>query len=292
MGPPDAIVGLNEAYAKDTSPLKVNVGVGAYRDDKGGPWILPCVRQAEAKIMSQNNHNHEYLGIDGDLQFVQHALSFVYGSDSKPLQEKRVAGIQTLSGTGGLRVFGELLARKGGHSHIYVPNPTWGNHIPIFNDSGLEVRKYRYYDANKSELDFDNMIKDLKAMPEGSCILLHACAHNPTGMDPSEQQWAEISSVAKDRKLLPFFDIAYQGFASGNAPQDAFAIRMFIEDGHNLATVQSFSKNFGLYGQRVGALSIVTANESEAQKVLSQLKITVRPMYSNVSGVFFPPPPD
>jgi len=180
MGPPDPIVGLNEAFAKDTSENKVNVGVGAYRDDNGKPWVLPCVRQAEAIIMNQN-HNHEYLGIDGQQEFVKHALSFVYGADSKPLQEKRVAGIQTLSGTGGLRVFGELLARKGGHSHIYVPNPTWGNHIPIFHDSGLEVRKYRYYDATKSALEFENMIKDMKAMPEGSCILLHACAHNVSG---------------------------------------------------------------------------------------------------------------
>jgi len=205
----------------------------------------------------------------------------VYGEDSKAISENRVAGVQTLSGTGGLRVFGELLKSKGGHNHIYVPSPTWGNHIPIFKNSGLEVREYRYYDPSSSKLDFDNLIKDMKNMPEGSTVLLHACAHNPTGMDPSVEQWSEISKTMKDNKLLPFFDCAYQGFASGNAPQDAFAIRMFVDDGHTLATVQSFSKNFGLYGQRIGALSIVTADEAEKEKVLSQMKIVIRPIYSN-----------
>eukprot|EP00559_Dactyliosolen_fragilissimus_P007040 CAMPEP_0184856754 /NCGR_PEP_ID=MMETSP0580-20130426/1931_1 /TAXON_ID=1118495 /ORGANISM="Dactyliosolen fragilissimus" /LENGTH=449 /DNA_ID=CAMNT_0027351955 /DNA_START=71 /DNA_END=1420 /DNA_ORIENTATION=- len=279
MGPPDPIIGLNEAFAKDTSPNKVNVGLGAYRGDNGLPWVLDCVREAESKMMNEEL-NHEYLGIAGDPAFVDLALKFVYGNDSKPLLESRVAAVQTLSGTGGLRVFGEFL-KKGGHSAIYVPNPTWGNHIPIFKNSGLEVRKYRYYDSNSSVLEFDNLIKDIQDMPEGSTILLHACAHNPTGMDPTPEQWAEISRTVKERNLLPFFDCAYQGFASGDANKDAFAIQMFVEDGHNLATVQSFSKNFGLYGQRVGALSVITNSEEECARVLSQLKITIRPMYSN-----------
>lgn len=148
-------------------------------------------------------------------------------------------------------------------------------------NSGLEVKKYRYYNAENSDLEFDNMVQDLKNIPEKTVVLLHACAHNPTGMDPTAEQWQEISKVMKDGNLIPFFDCAYQGFASGNAPRDAFAIRMFVEDGHNLATVQSFSKNFGLYGQRVGALSIITNDENEAKKVLSQMKMTIRPMYSN-----------
>lgn len=280
MGPPDPIVGLNEAFAADDFISKVNVGVGAYRDDDGLPWVLPCVRKAESLIMNKKL-DHEYLGMVGDPDFVNLALKFVYGEDSKAISENRVAGVQTLSGTGGLRVFGELLKSKGNHSHIYVPSPTWGNHIPIFQNAGLEVRQYRYYDPSSSELDFVNLIKDMKEMPAGSTVLLHACAHNPTGMDPNVEQWSEISKTMKDGNLLPFFDCAYQGFASGNAPQDAFAIRMFIEDGHTLACVQSFSKNFGLYGQRVGALSIVTADESEKEKVLSQMKIVIRPIYSN-----------
>ena len=197
-----------------------------------------------------------------------------------PLLEHRIGGVQTLSGTGGLRVFGELLYAHG-HKHIYVPNPTWGNHIPIMQNSGLEVRKYSYYNVETSDLDFDRMVKDIKDMPEGSCILLHACAHNPTGMDPTMEQWKQLSDVIKAKKLLPFFDCAYQGFASGNAPKDAAALRLFVDDGHHLALVQSFSKNFGLYGQRVGALSVVGATEDEANRVVSQMKMVIRPMYSN-----------
>lgn len=172
------------------------------------------------------------------------------------------------------------MLRKHGHKHIYVPNPTWGNHIPIMQNSGLEVRKYSYYDVATSDLAFDQMTKEISEMPEGSCILLHACAHNPTGMDPTLEQWKQISDLCKKHKLLPFFDCAYQGFASGNAPQDAAALRLFVEDGHTLALVQSFSKNFGLYGQRVGALSVVAANPDEAKRVESQMKLVIRPMVS------------
>lgn len=208
------------------------------------------------------------------------ALKFGYGEDSKLLEENRIQGVQALSGTGGLRVMGEAL-RKHGHKHIYVPNPSWGNHIPIFRNSGLEVRKYRYYDAENSDLDFDGMVEDITEMPWGSCVLLHACAHNPTGMDPSPEQWKQLSDVIKERKLLPFFDCAYQGFASGDAEKDAAAVRMFVDDGHLLVMVQSFSKNFGLYGHRVGALSVVGGSEEEASRVISQLKMVIRPMYSN-----------
>lgn len=152
----------------------------------------------------------EYSGIAGDPKFVDLALKFGYGENSQALADGRVQGVQALSGTGGLRVMGELL-RKHGHKHIYVPNPTWGNHIPIFQNSGLEVRKYRYYDAASSDLDFDGLIKDINDVPEGSAILLHACAHNPTGMDPNMEQWKQISELVMKKKLLPFFDSAYQG---------------------------------------------------------------------------------
>lgn len=175
---------------------------------------------------------------------------------------------------------GELL-RKHGHTHIYIPTPSWGNHNAIFTNAGLEVRKYRYFDSEKSDLDFDGLIADMKEMPEGSTVLLHVCAHNPTGMDPSLEQWKQISDTMKKGNLLPFFDSAYQGFASGDAEKDAAALRMFVEDGHLVATIQSFSKNFGLYGHRVGALSVVCANEDEAKRVVSQLKMVIRPMYSN-----------
>lgn len=264
---------------KDDFPDKVNVGVGAYRCDQGMPFVLPVVREAESEI-NMEELDHEYSGIAGCPDFVSLALKFAYGEDCVPLREKRIAGVQTLSGTGGLRVFGEMLHRFG-HKHIYVPNPTWGNHIPIFTNSGLEVRKYRYYDNDTCNLDFSSLIDDIRAMPEGSCVLLHACAHNPTGMDPTVDQWKEISNACADRNLLPFFDCAYQGFASGDARKDAAAVRMFVEDGHRIALVQSFSKNFGLYGQRVGALSVVTDSPEEARRVLSQLKVHIRPSYSN-----------
>ena len=216
----------------------------------------------------------------GDPKFVDLALKFGYGEDCVPLKEGRIQGVQALSGTGGLRVMGELL-RRHGHKEIYVPGSTWGNHIPIFANAGLEVHRYRYYDHEHSDLDFHGMIKDIEEMPTGSVILLHACAQNPTGMDPNMEQWKEISETVLKRKLLPFFDCAYQGFASGNADTDAAAVRMFVEDGHLLAMVQSFSKNFGLYGHRVGALSVVGGDEYEAARVVSQLKMVIRPMYSN-----------
>jgi aspartate aminotransferase len=279
MAPPDPIIGLNEAYAADPSPHKVIVGVGAYRDDAGKPYPLPCVREAERRMMALE-HDMEYSGIAGDPQFVDLSLKFAYGADSKALNEKRIQGVQALSGTGGLSIFGSLI-RRHGHKHIYVPDPTWGNHIPIFRDHGLEVRKYRYYDAANSSLYFDGMMEDITNMPEGSCVLLHTCAHNPTGMDPTLEQWKQMSETMKKRNHLPLFDTAYQGFASGCGEKDAASLRMFVEDGHFLACVQSFSKNFGLYGHRIGALSIVAANEEEAKRVVSQLKIVIRPMYSN-----------
>lgn len=279
LAPPDPIIGLNEAYNADSFPNKVNVGVGAYRTDEGKPFVLPVVREAEKAIIAEAM-DHEYSGIAGDPAFVNLALKFVYGDDCQALKEKRIAGVQTLSGTGGLRIFGETLATFG-HKHIYVPNPTWGNHIPIFTNSGLEVRKYRYYNNDTCSLDFSGLLDDMRSMPEGSCILLHACAHNPTGMDPTMEQWKEISTIAKAKNLLPFFDSAYQGFASGDARKDAAAVRMFVEDGHKISVVQSFSKNFGLYGQRVGALSIVAGDPEEAKRVESQLKVHIRPSYSN-----------
>jgi aspartate aminotransferase len=208
------------------------------------------------------------------------ALKFAYGDDCKAIEEGRIQGAQALSGTGGLAVFGKLIQRHG-HKEIYLPDPSWGNHQAIFKLAGLEPKKYRYYDAASSDLDFNGMIQDLKSMPEGSVVLLHACAHNPTGMDPTIEQWKEISDTMKKGNLTPFFDSAYQGFASGDSVTDAASIRMFLEEGHLMAMVQSFSKNFGLYGHRTGTLSVVGANEEEAKRVLSQMKMVIRPMYSN-----------
>ena len=190
--------------------------------------------------------------------------------------------MQSLSGTGALRLGGEFLRRfYPGNKTILMPTPTWGNHGPIFKDSGLAVGSYRYFDPKTNGLDLAGMLADLKAAPEGSIVLLHACAHNPTGVDPSAEQWREIAQVCKERNLFPFFDMAYQGFASGKPDKDAAAVRAFVSSGHSILLAQSYAKNFGLYGERVGALSVVCADAKEAEAVASQLKIVIRPMYSN-----------
>lgn len=282
MGPPDPILGLTEAFNKDTDPRKITLGVGAYRGEDGKPWVLPSVREAEKKILDANL-NKEYLGIAGLPSFVNKSLEFAYGENSKPLKEKRIAGLQTLSGTGACRVAGEFFNRfkLAAGNVIYQPNPTWGNHVPIFKDAGMQVQQYRYYDPKTRGLDLQGMLQDLEAKPNGSAFLLHACAHNPTGVDPSLEQWKQISQVMKKKNHLAFFDCAYQGFASGDADKDAAAIRLFVEDGHNVCLAQSYAKNFGLYNDRVGAFSVVCADPTEKDRVESQLKILVRPNYSN-----------
>ncbi|KAF9428066.1 aspartate transaminase aat1 [Podila epigama] len=281
MGPPDAILGVTEAFKKDTDSRKMNLGVGAYRDDAGKPFVLSCVRKAEAKIM-EDLLDKEYAGITGVPEFTKGAAILAYGADSAPLKEGRVAITQTISGTGALRVGGEFLARwYPTNKKIFVPTPTWGNHIPIFKDSGLEVNHYKYFDKKTNGLDFEGMVNDIKNAPKGSIILLHACAHNPTGVDPSEAQWNELSKVVKEAGHFPFFDMAYQGFASGSTDKDAYALRKFVADGHLVALSQSFAKNMGLYGERTGSFSLVTASPEEKARVDSQIKIVVRPMYSN-----------
>ncbi|KAI9912167.1 hypothetical protein PsorP6_008794 [Peronosclerospora sorghi] len=281
MGPADPILGLTERFNKDTNPRKVSLGVGAYRDDDSNPYVLPSVLEAEKRIMAAGV-NKEYAGIAGMKDFVDLSLQFAYGEDCKALKEGRITGVQTISGTGGVRLAGEFFSKfLGKNTPVYLPNPTWGNHIPIMKNAGMEVRRYTYYEPASRGLDFSGFLNDLEGAPDGSVFLLHACAHNPTGVDPTVEQWKQIADLMKVKKHIPFFDCAYQGFASGDATRDAAAIRHFVEEGHNVVLSQSYAKNFGLYGERVGSLSFVTASEEEAQRVLSQLKIIIRPMYSN-----------
>ena len=281
QGPPDAILGITEAFKKDGNDKKINLGVGAYRDDKGKPYVLPSVRTAEQKVVQQNL-DKEYAGITGVPEFAKAAATLAYGADSKPLKESRIAITQSISGTGALRIGGAFLERfYPGAKAIYIPTPSWANHKAVFSDSGLEVKQYRYYNKDTIGLDFDGMVEDIKKMPKSSMILLHACAHNPTGVDPTEQQWKAISDAVKEGGHFPFFDMAYQGFASGDTDKDAYALRYFIEQGHQPCLAQSFAKNMGLYGERVGAFSIVCASEEEKARVDSQIKIIVRPLYSN-----------
>jgi len=272
---------VTEAFKADKDARKINLGVGAYRDGNGKPYVLSSVKKAEERLTAQNP-DKEYLPISGLPEFTKAAAKLAYGPDSKPLDANAVAVVQSISGTGALRIGGAFLQRFFPTAKtIYIPTPSWGNHTAVFRDSGLEVKQYRYFDKKTVGLDFAGMKEDLQNMPEGSLVLLHACAHNPTGVDPTQEQWVELSSLIAEKQLFPFFDMAYQGFASGNTTRDAFALRHFIKEGHQVALAQSFAKNMGLYGERVGAFSLVAADEEEKKRVESQLKIVIRPMYSN-----------
>lgn len=283
MGPPDPILGVSEAFKRDTHPKKLNLGVGAYRDDNNKPTILKSVTEATKRIYDQKLNN-EYAPIAGEPEFVKQAIGLAYGVDADVIKNKRVAAIQALSGTGALRLAGQFLARfkvGGATPSVYVPNPTWGNHFPIFNDAGLATASYRYYKPSTKGLDLEGLLADIASAPNQSIFLFHACAHNPTGVDPTPQQWASISKAVKSKQHFIVVDSAYQGFASGDPVKDTFALQQFVKDGHPIALAQSFSKNFGLYGQRVGAVSFITENATETANVESQLKILARPMYSN-----------
>ncbi|KAH1092369.1 hypothetical protein J1N35_019626 [Gossypium stocksii] len=277
--PKDPILGVTEAFLADQSPDKVNVGVGAYRDDNGKPVVLECVREAERRIAG--NLNMEYLPMGGSVKMVEETLKLAYGENSELIKEKRIAAVQALSGTGACRLFADFQKRFCPDSQIYIPVPTWANHHNIWRDAQVPQKTYHYYHPESKGLDFAAMIDDIKNAPNGSFFLLHACAHNPTGVDPSEEQWREISHHIKAKGHFAFFDMAYQGFASGDPEKDAKAIRIFLADGHRIGIAQSYAKNMGLYGQRVGCLSVLCEDEKQAVAVKSQLQQLARPMYSN-----------
>jgi len=281
MGPPDAILGVTEAFKKDTNPNKMNLGVGAYRDDAGQPFVLPSILKAEQNIMAANL-NKEYAGIGGEPEFCKEAAKLAFGDNSPVITEGRNVTMQGISGTGSLRIGAEFISKWFPLNRvIYLPKPSWGNHTPIFKHAGFGVGTYTYYDPSTCGLNFEGAMADIKNIPEGSVILLHACAHNPTGVDPTPEQWKELSTVVKEKNLLPYFDMAYQGFASGDVDKDAFALRYFIDEGHTVLLAQSFAKNMGLYGLRAGAFTVVCTDKEEASRVESQIKIIVRPLYSN-----------
>lgn len=261
--------------------MKLNLGVGAYRTEEGKPYVLKVVRETEQRLINDLSRNKEYLPINGIPKFNQLSAKLILGEDSPAIREKRVCTAQCLSGTGSLRVGAEFLAKHYSQGTIYIPTPTWGNHPKVFGLGGLAVKSYRYYDPRTRGLDYEGMLEDLRSAPSGVLVLLHACAHNPTGVDPTPEQWEGIRKVIRRKNMMPFFDSAYQGFASGNLDADAFAVRSFVADGGECLVAQSYAKNMGLYGERVGALSIVCRSEVVATHVESQLKLVVRPMYSN-----------
>ncbi|BEI81129.1 hypothetical protein CcaverHIS002_0202890 [Cutaneotrichosporon cavernicola] len=281
MGPPDPILGVTEAFRRDTNKYKINVGVGAYRDENGKPYVLDSVRKAEDILHSQRS-DKEYLPITGLNDFLGLAAKLAYGPDSKPLKENRIAVVQSISGTGALRIGMEFCsAFYPGVRAIYLPKPTWGAHPAIAEKAGLSIRRYRYFDEKTMGLNFEGLKADLEDAFDGSIILLHACAQNPTGVDPTPEQWKEIEEIIRRKQHLPFFDMAYQGFASGDVDVDAFALRYFVEKGHQVALCQSFAKNLGLYGERAGTFSMITSSPEERERVVSQLKRVIRPLYSS-----------
>jgi aspartate/tyrosine/aromatic aminotransferase len=283
QGPPDPILGVTLAFRADASAAKIDGGVGAYRTEEGSPLVLDVVKAAEQKVLSEllaGKRNLEYLGQAGDEAFTKATRSFLFGADAACITQSRVATVQALSGTGALRLGGEFL-RRHRPCAVVVPDPTWGNHYQIFEAAGLPVSKYRYFDAKTLGLDLEGMLADLGKLAKGTAVLLHVCAHNPTGVDPSPAQWQKILDVVKAKGLLPFFDSAYQGFASGDVDTDAYGVRLFERAGLELLVAQSYSKNMGLYGERVGALSLVCSSADTVTRVMSQLMIVVRANYSN-----------
>lgn len=280
QAPADPILGVTQAFRADNDESKLNLGVGAYRDDNLQPVVLNVVRKAEERVLSQGN-NKEYLPIEGFAPFNKVSAELMFGADSSLLSDGKIVTLQSLSGTGSLRVGAAFINRFFPGTSVYIPNPSWGNHKNIFADAGVAVEQYSYFDKETIGLDFTGMMADLQAAPEGSVIILHACAHNPTGIDPTREQWTEILELCKSKKFLPFFDSAYQGFASGDLITDAFAVRMFADAGLEMLVSQSYAKNLGLYGERVGALHCVAKDADNAKRALSQLKRLARALYSN-----------
>jgi len=279
MAPRDPILGITEAFNADTNPAKINLGVGVYYDNNGKVPLLECVQKAEAKLMEQPAPR-TYLPIEGLAAYDKAVQELVFGADSAVIQEKRALTVQAIGGTGALKIGADFLQRFLPSSDVYISDPSWENHRALFESAGFTVHNYAYYDAATRGVDFDGMLAALKAMPAGSIVVLHACCHNPTGADLTQEQWDQVIAVVQAGRLVPFLDMAYQGFANGIS-EDGAVVRRFAATGMALLVSNSFSKSFSLYGERVGALSIVATSAEEAARVLSQLKRVVRTNYSN-----------
>lgn len=279
--PADPILGIVEEFKKDTSPNKVNLSAGTYKDDDGKPYILNCVKAAE-RLIADKHLDHEYLPIDGLPSFIKNSLKLAYTPSSQALKEERIAGLQSLSGTGALKIGMEFFSQHyNGSKAVFIPNPSWPNHKNIAIKSGLDFKEYRYYDYKNKSLDLNGMLEDLDKAPNNSLVVLHVCAHNPTGMDPSISQWKDIHKVVAKKNHFPFFDMAYQGFSSGDLDKDAYALRLFADSGVKLALAQSYAKNFGLYGERIGCFSLICDSKQESETALSHLKFIARAQYSS-----------
>ncbi|MBC7620129.1 MAG: aspartate/tyrosine/aromatic aminotransferase [Candidatus Saccharibacteria bacterium] len=279
MAPRDPILGLNDQFNADTNPSKVNLGVGVYFDDNGKLPLLQCVQAAE-KTMMEKPTARGYLPIDGIVAYDNALKALVFGADSEPVTSGRVATVQAIGGTGGLKIGADFLKRLNPNAKVLISDPSWENHRALFDNAGFEVGTYAYYDAAKRGVNVEGFLASLNAAAPGTIVVLHACCHNPTGYDITPEDWDKVIAILKIRGLTPFLDMAYQGFGYG-ITEDGAVIAKFVAAGLNFFVSTSFSKSFSLYGERVGGLSVLCLDKEEMSRVLSQLKIVIRTNYSN-----------
>ncbi|MBU9830994.1 amino acid aminotransferase [Rahnella rivi] len=277
--PADPILGLSDLFRADDRSDKINLGIGVYKDETGKTPVLASVKKAE-QFLLENETTKTYLSIDGLPDFAHCTQELLFGKDSAVIAEKRARTAQTPGGTGALRIAADFIATQTSAKRVWVSNPSWPNHKGVFNAAGLEVAEYNYYDAPNHTLDFDGMLKSLSEAQAGDVVLFHGCCHNPTGIDPTQAQWAQLAELSVSKGWLPLFDFAYQGFAKG-LEEDAGGLRLFVEKHKELLVASSYSKNFGLYNERVGACTLVAADADTADRAFSQVKSVIRANYSN-----------
>lgn len=277
--PADPILGLGEAFKAENRPEKVNLGIGIYKNAQGATPIPRAVKVAETRLLAEENSKN-YLSIDGVAAYNAATQILLFGNNHEIIANKRAKTAQSLGGTGALRIAAEFIKRQTNAQTVWISNPTWPNHNAIFKAVGMEIRDYRYYDKNTHDLDWDGLIADLSQAKQGDVVLLHGCCHNPTGIDPTPEQWDTLAKMSAEKGWLPLFDFAYQGFANG-LEEDAYGLRAFLKSNPELLISSSYSKNFGLYNERVGAFTLVAQNEEIANRAFSQVKTIIRTLYSN-----------
>lgn len=277
--PADPILGLTEAFNAESRDGKVNLGVGVFKNEQGVTPVLDTVKEAERRLL-ETETSKGYLAIGGDAEYGRQVQALLFGGESNIIKNHLACTAQTPGGTGALRVAGEFMASQLGVETIWVSNPTWANHQSVFQRAGLNVRNYRYYHPETHSLDFEGMLEDLRNINKPDAVLFHGCCHNPTGVDPTPEQWQQLAEIAAEKKFVVLFDFAYQGFASG-MDEDAYGLRTFAEAIPEIMVANSFSKNFGLYNERVGAFTLVGSARTVAEDAFSQVKALIRANYSN-----------
>ncbi|MEW7311606.1 amino acid aminotransferase [Buttiauxella gaviniae] len=277
--PADPILGLADLFRADDRPTKINLGIGVYKDETGKTPVLTSVKKAELYLL-ENENTKNYLGIDGIPEFGRCTQELLFGKGNALSASKRARTAQTPGGTGALRVAADFLAKNTTTQRVWVSNPSWPNHKSVFNSAGLEVCEYDYYDAQNHSLNFEGLINSLQAAQAGDVVLFHGCCHNPTGIDPTAEQWKVLAEMSQAKGWLPLFDFAYQGFARG-LEEDAEGLRIFAASHQELIVASSYSKNFGLYNERVGACTLVAADANTVDRAFSQMKSVIRANYSN-----------